>query len=438
MQVGNTVNSAPKQKWIAAFIFCFLVLLVDGADMLLLSYSLSSLKVEFGLSSFQAGMLGSVTLAGMAVGGIFGGWASDKFGRVRIISLSIIKFSLLTALLGFVSNVYEFAIVRFLSALGLGAVYMVCAGLMSELVPTKYRTTVIATIFTGWTFGYIVASLLAGAIIPEYGWRMLFIVSGSAVIIGILMPIFVKESEAWKKARLNRTQTEAKMVKGDRSVFKAIVQDKLIFRTLIFWMMVAGFMQFGYYGVNNWMPLYLEQELGMNFKSMTNYLIGSYTAMIGGKILAGYMGDKLGRKFTFMFGAITTAIFLIIIVMFHNASNILYLLVIFGFLYGMPLGVYTTYMSESFPTNVRGTAMGTAHNVGRIGSTIAPATIGFIATEGSIGLGFMVMGAAYLICALPTLFIKEKMYDPQANVASTDDETASVKTTGSLASNKAV
>ena len=318
MQIENTVNSPHKQKWIAAFIFCFLVLLIDGADMLLLSYSLSSLKVEFGLSSFQAGMLGSVTLAGMAIGGIFGGWASDKFGRVRIISLSIIKFSLLTALLGFVSNVYEFAAVRFLSALGLGAVYMVCAGLMSELVPTKYRTTIIATIFTVWTFCYIVASLLAGAIIPEHGWRMLFIISGSAVIIGILMPFFVKESEAWKKARVNRTQNEAKMVKGDRSVFKALVQDKLIFRTLIFWMVVAGFMQFGYYGVNNWMPLYLEQELGMNFKSMTNYLIGSYTAMIGGKILAGVMGDRLGRKFTFIFGSVSTAIFLVIIVMFHN------------------------------------------------------------------------------------------------------------------------
>lgn len=422
MQVENTVNSPPKQKWIAAFIFCFLVLLVDGADMLLLSYSLSSLKAEFGLSSFQAGMLGSVTLAGMAIGGIFGGWASDKFGRVRIISLSIIKFSLLTALLGFVSNVYEFAAVRFLSALGLGAVYMVCAGLMSELVPTKYRTTIIATIFTGWTFGYIVASLLAGAIIPEHGWRMLFMISGSAVIIGILMPFFVKESEAWKKARLNRTKIEAKMVKGDRSVFKALVQDKLIFRTLIFWMVVAGFMQFGYYGVNNWMPLYLEQELGMNFKSMTNYLIGSYTAMIGGKILAGVMGDRLGRKFTFIFGSVSTAIFLVIIVMFHNPGNILYLLVIFGFLYGMPLGVYTTYMSESFPTNVRGTAIGTAHNVGRIGSTIAPATIGFIATQGSIGLGFLVMGVAYLICALPTFFIKEKMYDPEAGTGNPEPD----------------
>ena len=423
------VYSTEKPKWILAFIFCFLVLLVDGSDMMTLSYSLSSIKAEFGLDSFQAGMLGSVTLLGMAVGGVFGGWASDKFGRVKAISYSVISFSLLTGLLAFVSNVYEFAAVRFLSALGLGTVYMVCAGLIAEYVPTKYRTTVIATLMAGWTLGYIVASILAGLIIPEHGWRMLFLVSGSSIIIGILMPIFVKESQSWKQEQLDKKLNPSKAVKGENSVFKAMLKDKAVSRTLLFWILAASFLNFGYYGVNNWMPTYLEHELGINFKSMTNFLVGSYTAMILGKIFAGILSDKIGRKFTFIFGSVTTAIFLIIIVMFHNESNILYLLVAFGFLYGMPMGVYSTYMAESFPTKLRGTASGTAHNVGRIGSTIAPATIGFIATNGSIGLGFLVMGAAYLICILPTFFIKEKMYDPQGNQsAATEEEKPSTAT----------
>ncbi|MFX8462165.1 MFS transporter, partial [Acinetobacter baumannii] len=86
--------------WKIVFIFAFLALLVDGADLMLLSYSLNSIKVDFGLSSVQAGMLGSFTLAGMAVGGIFGGWACDKFGRVRIVVISILTFSLLTCGLG--------------------------------------------------------------------------------------------------------------------------------------------------------------------------------------------------------------------------------------------------------------------------------------------------------------------------------------------------
>lgn len=82
----------------------------------------------------------------------------------------------------------------------------------------------------------------------------------------------------------------------------------------ILWALTAGFLQFGYYGVNNWMPSYLESELGMKFKEMTAYMVGTYTAMILGKVLAGMMADKLGRRFTYAFGAIGTAIFLPLIV----------------------------------------------------------------------------------------------------------------------------
>jgi AAHS family cis,cis-muconate transporter-like MFS transporter len=90
----ESLSRIQPHTWKIAFIFAFLALLVDGADLMLLSYSLNSIKADFGLSSVQAGMLGSFTLAGMAVGGIFGGWACDKFGRVRIVVISILIFSL--------------------------------------------------------------------------------------------------------------------------------------------------------------------------------------------------------------------------------------------------------------------------------------------------------------------------------------------------------
>ncbi|MFI7882772.1 MFS transporter, partial [Acinetobacter baumannii] len=148
--------------WKIAFIFAFLALLVDGADLMLLSYSLNSIKADFGLSSVQAGMLGSFTLAGMAVGGIFGGWACDKFGRVRIVVISILTFSLLTCGLGFTQSFLQFGILRFFASLGLGSLYIACNTLMAEYVPTRYRTTVLGTLQAGWTVGYIVATLLAG------------------------------------------------------------------------------------------------------------------------------------------------------------------------------------------------------------------------------------------------------------------------------------
>jgi AAHS family cis,cis-muconate transporter-like MFS transporter len=182
----------------------------------------------------------------------------------------------------------------------------------------------------------------------------------------------------------------------------------------ILWVCTAGFLQFGYYGVNNWLPTYLESELHLNFKSMTSYMVGTYVAMIVGKIAAGWMADKFGRRWVFAFGAIGTALFIPIIVFLNTPDNIVFLIVFFGFLYGIPYGVNATYMTESFETKIRGTAVGGAYNVGRLGAAIAPASIGYLATEGSIGLGFLVMGGAYFLCGLiPALFIKEKLYDPQ-------------------------
>lgn len=406
----NKVNLSPH-TWKIAFFFAFLALLVDGADLMLLSYSLNSIKAEFQLSSVQAGMLGSFTLAGMAIGGIFGGWACDQFGRVRIVVISILLFSVLTCGLGLTQNFIQFSILRFFASLGLGSLYIACNTLMAEYVPTRYRTTVLGTLQAGWTVGYIVATLLAGWIIPDHGWRMLFYVAIVPVLIAVLMHFLVPEPHAWYHSRndLNGQNTNTQ-----ESALKRIFAEPRNRKMFILWALTAGFLQFGYYGVNNWMPSYLESELGMKFKEMTAYMVGTYSAMILGKILAGFMADKLGRRFTYAFGAIGTAIFLPLIVFYNSPDNILFLLIAFGFLYGIPYGVNATYMTESFPTHIRGSATGGAYNVGRLGAAIAPATIGFLASGGSIGLGFLVMGAAYLICGvIPALLIKEKQYDPQ-------------------------
>lgn len=406
----NKVNLSPH-TWKIAFFFAFLALLVDGADLMLLSYSLNSIKAEFQLSSVQAGMLGSFTLAGMAIGGIFGGWACDQFGRVRIVVISILLFSVLTCGLGLTQNFIQFSILRFFASLGLGSLYIACNTLMAEYVPTRYRTTVLGTLQAGWTVGYIVATLLAGWIIPDHGWRMLFYVAIVPVLLAVLMHFLVPEPQAWYHSRndLNGQNTNTQ-----ESALKRIFAEPRNRKMFILWALTAGFLQFGYYGVNNWMPSYLESELGMKFKEMTAYMVGTYSAMILGKVLAGYMADKLGRRFTYAFGAIGTAIFLPLIVFYNSPDNILFLLIAFGFLYGIPYGVNATYMTESFPTHIRGSATGGAYNVGRLGAAIAPATIGFLASGGSIGLGFLVMGAAYLICGvIPALLIKEKQYDPQ-------------------------
>jgi AAHS family cis,cis-muconate transporter-like MFS transporter len=162
-------------------------------------------------------------------------------------------------------------------------------------------------------------------------------------------------------------------------------------------------------------------ELKFDFTKMTTYLVGSYLAMIVGKIIAGYLADKFGRRWIYVFGGVGTAAFLPIVVWLHTPATIVVLLTMFGFLYGVPYGVNATYMTESFETNIRATAVGGAYNLGRVGAAVGPALIGLIATNYSIGLGLAVMGCAYLLtAAIPAVGIREKMFDPQEHDAPTD------------------
>jgi MFS transporter, AAHS family, cis,cis-muconate transporter len=419
-----TTTSIPLQSaektdrvWILVFIFAFLGLMVDGADLMFLSYSLSSIQKEFSLTSVEAGALGSITLTGMAIGGLAGGWAADRYGRVRTVVWTILVFSVGTAALGTATGFREFASFRFVSSLGIGAMYVVCNTLMAEYVPTERRTTVLGTLQAGFSVGYLVATLLAGWIIPEYGWRWLFYLAIAPVFLAVLMQSLVPEPPAWIAAQARRAQTqqyEGTSAPPKTGALASIFADSARRRIFLLWTLTSGLLQFGYYGVNNWMPTYLEKELNISFKSMTGYMVGTYLAMILGKVVAGWLADRLGRRAVFAFGAFGTAVFLPVIVLYHSPENIVYLMTIFGFLYGVPYGVNATYMTESFETSIRGSAVGGAYNLGRVGAIMAPSLIGYLATQGTIGAGFLVMGVAYFLCGLvPALFIKEKLYDPQ-------------------------
>ena len=96
---AEQADAPPKKLWFTAFILCFFILLADGIDIAFLAYSLTSLKAEFNLTTVQVGALGSWSLVGGVIGGLVGGWACDRFGRVKVIVFYMILASSLSPLL---------------------------------------------------------------------------------------------------------------------------------------------------------------------------------------------------------------------------------------------------------------------------------------------------------------------------------------------------
>ncbi|MGF6969914.1 AAHS family cis,cis-muconate transporter-like MFS transporter [Paraburkholderia sp. WC7.3g] len=402
-----THATVSQGRWLVVFVLGYLALIADGADVMMYGLTLSRIKDDFGLTNVEAGALGSLTLLGMAIGGIVGGWASDRLGRVRVVAWALALFSLGAGMLGFTHSFVEFAAVRFISSLGIGCMVLVTT-LVAEYVPTERRSLVLGMLQTGISAGYIVVIALSNWILPQYGWRTLYYVSAVPVLLAFAIKFAVPEPAAWLASRAADRKDTARLVDNR---YAQIFRDRQARTMFILWTFTSIFILSGFYGLNNWLPTYLEKELHIKFSSLTGYMIGTYVVAFIGKIFAGWLGDRWSRRGVYVLGCIGAALFLPVIIFWHTRDNIATLMLFFGFLYGVPLGTIGTFMSESFATSVRGTAVGGSYNLGRFCSGAAPIVIGYIATQFSIGLGFLVVGAVFFLSGVTALFVPDRLYD---------------------------
>ncbi len=387
----------------------FVALIVDGMDLQMLALSLPAISKELRLSSVSAGALSTWTLLGMGIGGVLAGWLSDRIGRVRVVWWSVLNFSLFTGLIALCQTYWQIAAMRLLSGFGIGAVYSIGTLLAAEYVPTRIRTTVLGTLQAGWSVGYVIAALLSSYFLPVFGWRGLF---ACAILPGILTLALlwnVPDPPSWTTARRAPRQGTT------TGTFGAMWADPALRRTFLLWSVTAVALQFGYYGANTWLPSYLAKDLGINPQSAGWYVAGTYTMMVAGKIITGYLADMVGRRVIWVASGLLTAVYLPILIYAATPGNVAWLLLALGFLYGAPYAVHSTYLCESFPADVRGTAVATSYNIGRAGSMASPILIGMAASSHSIGLGIGLLGISYAVCALiPGVFIREKIFDPSA------------------------
>ena len=388
----------------------FVALVVDGMDLQMLALALPSISKELQISSVMAGALSTYTLLGMGIGGVAAGWLSDRVGRVRIVWWSVFIFTLCTGVIALSRAYWQIAVMRFISGFGIAGLYSIGTLLAAEYVPTRIRATVLGTLQAGWSVGYVIAALLSAYILPRFGWRPLFFCAILPGLGALLLLWRLPDPPSWSAARHDVAPGGVRP-----NLFAQLWRDRPVRRTFLLWSITSIALQFGYYGANSWLPSYLVKDLGVNLQNMGWYVAGTYTMMVVGKIITGYLADVFGRRAMWVASGLLTAIYLPLLIFAATPANVAYLLVGFGFLYGSPYAVNSTYMSESFPAGVRGTAVGASYNLGRIGSTLSPLLIGIAASSYSIGLGIGLLGIAYAVCALvPGLFIREMMFDTKA------------------------
>lgn len=391
---------------------------MDGLDVLILSFAMAAIVSEFGLSLGEGGLIATYTLIGTVLGGYLFGIFADYFGRVHTFSLTIIIFSIFTGACAFADNVTHLDILRFLAGLGLGGEYGIGMTLVSETWPAAKRARATAGVAMGWQAGAVLAAILAAFVLPDYGWRGLFLVGVIPALLAAWARHGLKEPPMWvkrkemKKALLARkangeqltAEEEAELTEAKKFPLAHLFASPSKTLTTVSLTIMTSVQNFGYYGIMVWLPMILLKEHGLTTKSMSGWMIVTVVGMIAGIYVFGYLCDRLGRKIPYLIFYVCAAAMVYIYVNLGTPIALLFGGAFLGFFCNGMMAGYGTLLSENYTTDARSTAQNFIFNTGRAVGGFAPAIIGALAQAHGFNAAFVLLSCVYLAAALNVLF----------------------------------
>ena len=391
---------------------------MDGLDVLILSFAMAAIVSEFGLTLGEGGMIATYTLIGTVLGGYIFGIFADWWGRVHTFSLTIIIFSIFTGACAFADNAVHLDILRFLAGLGLGGEYGIGMTLVSETWPGAKRARATAGVAMGWQAGAVLAAILAAVVLPDYGWRGLFLVGVLPALLAAWARHGIKEPPMWvqrkemKKALQARkdagekltAEEEEQLTEAKKFPLAHLFADKKTTITTIALTIMTSVQNFGYYGIMVWLPMILLKEHGLTTKSMSGWMIVTVIGMIAGIFVFGWLCDRLGRKKPYLLFYVCAAAMVYIYVNLGTPIALLFGGAFLGFFCNGMMAGYGTLLSENYTTDARSTAQNFIFNTGRAVGGFAPVSIGTIAQTHGFYTAFGLRSAVYLAAAVNVLF----------------------------------
>jgi MFS family permease len=375
---------------------------MDMADGVVYSYLIPVLVMALGMTLAEAGFISSANYFAAALGGWVGGWLCDRYGRARVLQLTILWFSFFSFLSGFAQNYEQMLTIRVLQGLGFGAEWAVGAVLLGEVINPKHRGKALGTVHSGAAIGSGIAAILAGPVAslfdPDLGWRIVFW-SG---IAPALLIFFVRkdsdDSEIYRQAAARAKET------GQRPTIAAIFAPGILRMTVLASLLSLG-VQGAAYSISNYLTAFLSLERGLSMAIAGTLVMVNSAGGFFGFLTNAYLSDVVGRRNVFrLFGAgfvITATIYL-----FAPLGDSIALLALCGFIYGFfQFGMYASFgpfFTELFPTEVRGTGQAFAYNFGRAGSAFFIMLVPLVALSMALSTAMLLVavgGVAILLVA---------------------------------------
>ncbi len=379
---------------------------LDGMDVMVYSFVIPTLIAAWHMSKGQAGLLGTAALLISAAGGWLAGLLADRFGRVRILQITILWFALFTFLSGFTNSFWQLLLTRGLQGLGFGGEWAVGSVLMGEAIRAQHRGKAVGTVQGGWAIGWAITAIsytVLFSILPAAtAWRAMFWIGILPALLVFYIRRNVPEPEVF-------SQTRARELKlGEGSDFLEIFSPALLKTTLLTALLATG-VQGGYYAITTWLPTFLKTSRGLSVLNTGGYLFVVIVGSFVGYMLSAWLTDRLGRKRTLILFAVCSFL-TVTAYTFLPISNSLMLVL------GFPLGFFASgsfspvgaFFTELFPSRLRGSGQGFSYNFGRAVGALFPTLVGYLSARITLGHAISAFAvAAYLVMILAVLLLPE-------------------------------
>lgn len=379
---------------------------MDALDFMVFTFVITTLITIFHITSAQAGMLATITLLFSAIGGWIAGILADRFGRVRILQVSILWFAACTTLIGFAQNFDQIFALRALQGLGFGGEWAVGSVLMGEIVRTEFRGRAVGTVQSAWSIGWAIAAIvytvLFSVLPAHYAWRALFWVGALPALLVLYIRRGVPEPEIFERTRKQEAAS------GKKTSLWAIFSPAVLKTTVLSALLCTG-VQGGYYAITTWLPTFLKTVRHLSVFGTGSYLLVVILGSFIGYLVGAWLTDRLGRRANLLIFAVLSGISIYVYTQLQLTNEQMLFL-------GFPLGFAASgifsgmgpYLTELFPSAMRATGQGFTYNFGRGLGALFPTLVGYLAKSYGLGAAIgMFAGGAYLVVVLTVLLLPE-------------------------------
>lgn len=398
IDVHQLIDGAKFNKFHLTVLFwCALVIIFDGYDLVIYGVVLPKLMEQWSLSPIEAGALGSYALFGMMFGALIFGPLSDKIGRKKVIAITVTIFSGMTFINGFATTPTEFGLCRFIAGLGIGGVMPNVVALMTEYMPKKIRSTLVAVMFSGYSVGGMTSAYLGMYLMPSYGWQAVFFVAGIPLLLLPVLWYFLPDNVDFL-IKSNNHRVAGNVLerlapsyrysasdvfhyptgKGQGAALGELFKNGRLLSSLSFWVAFFGCLLM-VYALGSWLPK-LMVKAGYDLKNSLQFLLVLNLGAVFGAIGGGWLGDRfhLRRVLTLMF--VFAALSIGCLGFLPKENQVLLYLVIAvagACTIGAQILLYA-YVAQYYPLAIRSTGIGWASGIGRLGAICGPMLGGFL------------------------------------------------------------